>query len=86
MHKILKVFLISILGIGVIANLISYNIFFDLNLYKVKDSEGNSTKFYIVNEEKAQDIFDKYELEEEEEEFNIFRFFEKLNGDFKFEY
>lgn len=86
MNEILKIVILSILVYGTISILISYNTFFDLNLYKVNDGKGNTEKFYIINEEKAKDIFNNYEIANDEEEFNIIKFFEKLNGDFKFEY
>ena len=86
MNTLGKVMLLSVLIFGVISALLSYNIFGQTNLYRIKNSEGKVEKYYIVDEEVAQNIFNEYEMAEEEENFDIINFFEKLNGDFKFEY
>ena len=86
MNTLGKFMILGFLIIGTLFALLSYNIFKKTNLYRIKNEEGKVEKFYIIDEEMKDNIFDEYEVENKEEDFEIINFFEKLNGDFKLEY
>ena len=86
MNSILKCFIISLFLIGTIMSLLSYNFFNSLNLYRARDDNGNTQKFYVIDEVRAKELFNEFEQDVEEEDFDLIRFFERLNGDFRFEY
>ncbi len=86
MNTLGKFMILGFLIIGTLFALLSYNIFKKTNLYRIKNEEGKVEKFYIIDEEMKDNIFDEYEVENKEEDFDIINFFEKLNGDFKLEY
>ena len=86
MNSILKCFIISLFLIGTIMSLLSYNFFYSLNLYRARDDNGNTQKFYVIDEVRAKELFNEFEQDVEEEDFDLIRFFERLNGDFRFEY
>ena len=86
MNSILKACIVSILFVGVLSALLSFNLFDSVSLYKLKDIEGQRYKFYVLDKEKATDLIKNYQVEDEEDNFSIVNFIEKLNGDFKLEY
>ena len=86
MNSILKCFIIGLFLIGIIMSLLSYNFFNSLNLYRARDDNGNTQKFYVIDEVRAKELFNEFEQDVEEEDFDLIRFFERLNGDFRFEY
>ena len=82
MESLLKFFFIGVLFVGILFALISYN------LYKIKNQEGQSQKYFLINEKKAKEILNQYEVDSsvEDNEFDIINFIEKLNGDFNIYY
>ena len=85
MNSILKCFIIGLFLIGTIKSLLLYNFFNSLNLYRARDDNGNTQKFYVIDEVRAKELFNEFE-QDVEEDFDLIRFFERLNGDFRFEY
>lgn len=86
MTSLTKICIIGILFLGISSSLLSFHIFDFANFYRLKDNEEQSYKFYIINQEKASDLLNSYEIENNEESFSIVNFIEKLNGDFKLDY
>ena len=84
--NILNIINISLIFLGIFSCFLSYNLFFKVTLYRIKDEADKVEKIYVINEEKAQREISEYEQESEEEGFNIINFIEKLNGDFTFDY
>ena len=88
MESLLKFFFIGVLFVGILFALISYNFLTNIELYKIKNQEGQSQKYFLINEKKAKEILNQYEVDSsvEDNEFDIINFIEKLNGDFNIYY
>lgn len=86
MCKLLHFINLGLLALGLISCFLSFNLVFDLNLYRIKNEVGDTEKIYIIDENRASKEMQEIEESEEEEGFNIINFIERLNGDFKFDY
>ena len=82
-----KTLFVAILFGGIIFSLLSFGMFNSINVYKIKSEKGKIEKFYIINQEYAENIIKNSNIyiDKDDENFDIIQFFERLNGDFKIE-
>lgn len=80
-----KTLFVTILFGGVVFSLLSFGVFNSINVYKIKSEKGKIEKFYIINQEYAENIIKNSNIyvDKDDENFDIIQFFERLNGDFK---
>ena len=76
----------TLLG-GMIFALLPFSLFYDFNLFKIKNDGGTIERYYVINEKSAEELIKNSNIytENEDENFDLIKFLERINGDFKIE-
>lgn len=82
-----KTVCLSILMGGIVFALLPFSLFFEYDLFKIKNDNGIIEKYYVIDEKSAEELIKNSNLyeEKEDENFDLIKFLERINGDFKIE-
>ncbi len=82
-----KTLCVTVLLGGIIFALLPFSLFQNISLFKIKGDKGKTEKYYVVNEQLAEELIKNSIIYEEkaDENFDLIQFWDRLNGDFKIE-
>jgi len=82
-----KTLCLSTLIGGIIFALLPFSLFYEYDLFKIIDDNGGIEKYYVIDEKGAEELIKNSNLYEEndDEDFDLIKFLERINGDFKIE-
>ncbi len=82
-----KTLCLSVLIGGIVFALLPFSLFYEYDLFKIKNDNGSIEKYYVIDEKSAEELIKNSNLyeEKEDENFDLIKFLERINGDFKIE-
>lgn len=82
-----KTLCLSVLIGGIVFALLPFSLFYQCDLFKIKNDYGSIEKYYVIDEKSAENLIKNSNLYEEkaDENFDLIKFLERINGDFKIE-